>query len=382
MTDVILHVGSVKTGSSYIQSSLALSEQALFESGYIYPDHPNNEAARLGRITSGNLSPRSDWTTELIKVSQSTYANGNALVYSNEQLAGTIIKSPDLFLDMARILKVRLIIYLRNPYDHFRSCYGQMVKRAGFYGEPGRYLSQYRHFENAASLVKLCKQFQIDLDVRNYDAALPQLLLDFSSALNLKSPLSQPPNSQINRSLTLDEAAFQKIFNEFYGALSHKFVSSVFCETIPQLKGDHELLTKAEFSELKEKVQPDLDVINDFISGGQKLKFSEPQGWRSRNETDKSNISLSEQHVVGLAKRFSQINRHCDIVSSRQADAISKVARLVNSLVAIKNSDTDTNDVIIEAYALLSTLKPDHPMLEARRDEAEADTCAEPSKAR
>jgi transposase InsO family protein len=52
---IILHIGHGKTGSSYIQSSLALTAGRLREAGIEYPELRPFTRAKQGRISSGNL---------------------------------------------------------------------------------------------------------------------------------------------------------------------------------------------------------------------------------------------------------------------------------------------------------------------------------------
>ena len=51
---LVLHVGHSKTGSSFIQSALALSAANLSSRGVIYPFFHENVDAAAGKITAGN----------------------------------------------------------------------------------------------------------------------------------------------------------------------------------------------------------------------------------------------------------------------------------------------------------------------------------------
>ena len=57
-TKVFLHIGHGKTGTSAVQSSLAIASDDLFSYGINYPIHPSlrDRLAQL-EITSGNWSP-------------------------------------------------------------------------------------------------------------------------------------------------------------------------------------------------------------------------------------------------------------------------------------------------------------------------------------
>ena len=54
MEEIILHIGHGKTGTSYLQSCLALNRQKLLDIGIDYPEDRSFKSAKKGEITSGN----------------------------------------------------------------------------------------------------------------------------------------------------------------------------------------------------------------------------------------------------------------------------------------------------------------------------------------
>ena len=54
MEEIILHIGHGKTGTSYLQSCLALNRQKLLDIGIDYPEDRSFTSAKKGEITSGN----------------------------------------------------------------------------------------------------------------------------------------------------------------------------------------------------------------------------------------------------------------------------------------------------------------------------------------
>ena len=54
MKEIILHIGHGKTGTSYLQSCLALNRQKLLDIGIDYPEFKTFEKAKRGEISSGN----------------------------------------------------------------------------------------------------------------------------------------------------------------------------------------------------------------------------------------------------------------------------------------------------------------------------------------
>ena len=71
MRTLYLHIGHGKTGSSYIQSSLVLSRDALAAQGIAYPPYKTDAAAAAGGMSSGNGKPlfqalESGWRAALL----------------------------------------------------------------------------------------------------------------------------------------------------------------------------------------------------------------------------------------------------------------------------------------------------------------------------
>ena len=94
-TKLFLHIGHGKTGTSAIQSALAIASEELAKRGISYPIQPSlrDRASRL-EITSGNWQPNpeislSDQLLEIEKKNQ----NNSKIVLSSESLFWLI---PDL----------------------------------------------------------------------------------------------------------------------------------------------------------------------------------------------------------------------------------------------------------------------------------------------
>ncbi len=59
--NLYLHIGHGKTGSSSLQTFLALNKDNLKEYGIFYPEHVSFSNAEKGFITSGNLTLDNNW---------------------------------------------------------------------------------------------------------------------------------------------------------------------------------------------------------------------------------------------------------------------------------------------------------------------------------
>lgn len=300
---MIIHAGSVKTGSSYLQSSLALSEDVLQRSGYFYPDHPNSEFARRGLITSGNLSPEMNWVGAIHQDLESLPA-GATLLYSNENMVNAFIRQPKHLVSIKNAAELELIILLRDPYDHFCSFYGQLVKRHGFHCEPLEVIPLYQHFHEVAELSTGEKNEHFKINILNYDVERGSILKAFGRLINIKTPLVEPTVKNINRSLTRNELMLQMIFNEEYGGDSQRFISDALCEELPDLPSEHVSLTEAECAGLRDWLAEPLEEINRLMPDGQQFASPTAQVFRPARALDAQTVTLSSKQVRAIAKRL------------------------------------------------------------------------------
>ena len=87
-TKLFLHIGHGKTGTSAIQSALAIASEDLAKRGINYPIQQSlrDRASRL-EITSGNWEPTSEasLTNQLLEIAKSNYKNSK-IILSSESL--------------------------------------------------------------------------------------------------------------------------------------------------------------------------------------------------------------------------------------------------------------------------------------------------------
>lgn len=230
---LILHVGHGKTGSSFLQSSLALSQSLLKEEGIDYPEHIGMTAARQGRITSGNL-PGDDWAKQIR--SAASRSSFPTLLFSNEGLFWRLPQKQEDFSEITNEFKVRIVLFIRNPHSHMRSGYMQSIKRGGNAGSLEEYASQYNMPVSVTNFLQFIKASQTTLDVINYSNHKHELLPVFARVLGVASHrMVVPPVAIVNRALTPAELEIQRLFNLHFGRESSSFVSDVLCNELPDL---------------------------------------------------------------------------------------------------------------------------------------------------
>ena len=146
---VVLHIGSTKTGSSFLQYVLHLNRDKLLKHGILYPDVGTRSSAHhliatCVHPTSHRLHPDVDWSDKkgllnhyVQEIRRQQKATGaKTLIISSEYL-WRILPGPNLE-QLAALFgesTVEIVCFLRNQMEWIPSTYGQAVK----YGETKRY---------------------------------------------------------------------------------------------------------------------------------------------------------------------------------------------------------------------------------------------------
>lgn len=150
MKEIILHLGFHKTASTSIQQTLYKNcNKAVFcNKGYIYPDelpsnhgivfysmfspHPEKYSIniRKGLSLEEIHKNHESWKNYLIKLSGNN--TNKKLILSGEGISllskYSLSKFRDFVINIFKTQNIRVIIYVRNPYDFIRSNYGEYQK--------------------------------------------------------------------------------------------------------------------------------------------------------------------------------------------------------------------------------------------------------------
>ena len=239
---IYMHVGHGKTGSSFIQSSLVLSQAALSDAGIAYPiDEKWAVAGRAGNISSGNLKPVPG---ELVALARRGFESGHkhVLVSSEALFRGLTDQVAD---DHAALLSefpgcaIKILLYVRNPVDHVVSTYHQMIKRGGYTGSFAKAVKGYRFPTLVGQFFKSMRGRGADVTVLNYSRHSRSLLVTVEDWLGLRSgALANPPVQIVNRSMTLAELELQRHFNIAMGESARRYASDPLCNLLPDIRSE------------------------------------------------------------------------------------------------------------------------------------------------
>lgn len=194
--DLILHIGSPKTGTSSIQKTLITNKDALYKNGYHYleclrwHDGAHHELAFSVRgLAYNDKSKKFDDCISEIKNELSLLDVSEKLkvVISSEILFYDISSSVDEFKKLFELFEnIRVIACLRDPIDYLTSLYKQMVR------DPNDRLSirPWRFFETRRKaicyqdIVNSYKKQACSVDVYEYQSDMSDLF--FGEVLGLK----------------------------------------------------------------------------------------------------------------------------------------------------------------------------------------------------
>ncbi|MFC5729775.1 MULTISPECIES: hypothetical protein [Nocardioides] len=235
VTDVVLHLGMGKTGSSSLQVALVRNREQLARLGIRYPEHVTDARARRGQAMSGNglalqacLAPKPGTTEEqsdaaldglFAEIAATTQPT---IAYSSEFLAYfDVDRLRSLHgLLQARGVRLRSVIYVRDVAGHAISSYAEHVKRARYTVTLPEYLDEYVRWPAELSMGPRVQALDEILGADNclvihYDSVRKELFESFMDQTFGIQDLTDFDLSRddVNRSLTAQEVEWMRYLN-------------------------------------------------------------------------------------------------------------------------------------------------------------------------
>jgi hypothetical protein len=298
---LFLHVGITKTGSSYLQSCLALNSDLLAQHGIDYCslglDSQFFDKAREGRLIMGNgrqivslLSEPNDSSLldDYLKDAHTRLLNSTKAhisLFSDEGLCA-ILSHENKLKRFARAAyeagytNVKVLLLLRNPYEHMCSWYLEQIRgngRLAAHMTIDQYACSYNNLSTYRRLINGLSDNNISLRCHNYSLRRKDLLkialdwfgLDSSTVL----PLLSLPKLPVNRSLDyVEQEVCKALIKE--GIKPAVFTKVLLYETLYSSgKPSIPYVDPKALAQLREKNQPDLEIINSYLPDSEPLVF-------------------------------------------------------------------------------------------------------------
>lgn len=223
---LLLHIGTEKTGSSFLQKVCALNRPWLERSGIYFPLAGRDERRmRKGTISPGNARELAElverdawghvegWLKERIELASSRSLD--CLLLSHEllfsQLArDDVMENLERSLSRVGVVQVSALLFVRDPVDHAISLYKHRGKN-GNIGAVGEWVnSSYSTAMDLKSLVDVLDSGLMCFSTRKFRKRTDYLLKTFfEDWLGLGAP-PLLPEGPVNPSLTLSEIEFIK----------------------------------------------------------------------------------------------------------------------------------------------------------------------------
>ena len=313
-TKLFLHIGHGKTGTSAIQSALAIASDDLSRQGISYPIQQSlrDRASRL-EITSGNWEPTSEasLSDQLLGIANNNQ-NDSTIILSSESLFWLI---PDLILDRNKwenCIDIHIIMAVREIEEMLSSEYQQRVKRHGD-AMPLEQFLRARHFVSshhakAAEVVELMSQSNIKNTVINYSQHkrdISELIFKIIGAEQLY-PADQMAGAIINRSLSRKELEILITINALYFSrfpwISTR-ISDALIKNQPKLEAQQCKIARQQLQKVYETNDAYLQTINAFLAPTEQLTSLanlEEEATQAHSPEQAQKIREEETISVGL----------------------------------------------------------------------------------
>ena len=281
-TKLFLHIGHGKTGTSAIQSALAIASDDLAKRGINYPIQQSlrDRASRL-EITSGNWEPIPEvsLTDQLLEIAKSNY-NNSTIVLSSESLFWLIPELIQKKSNWEAHIDLHIILAVREIEEMLSSEYQQRVKRHGD-AMPLEQFLRARHFisshhAKAAEVIESMTQSNITNTIINYSKHkrdISKLIFKLIGAEDLY-PSSQMTGAIINRSMSRKELEILITINALYYSrfpwISTR-ISDALIKNQPNLEAQQCKIAKQQLQKVYEKNDPYLRTINAFLDSKEQL---------------------------------------------------------------------------------------------------------------
>ena len=298
-TKLFLHIGHGKTGTSAIQSSLAIASEKLAALGIEYPINAKlrDRASQL-EITSGNWKAKSETslTEQLLEITRNN-KNNSTIILSSESLFWLI---PDLLSrksDWGDFIDLHIIMAVREVEEMLSSEYQQLVKRHGNSMLLGQFIRTRNfvssHHAKAAEIIDLMSQHKTSNTIINYSKHrkdISRLVFKLIGAEEAY-PEDKMAGAVINRSLSRKELDFLIMINKLY---HNKFpsisttISDALIKRQPNLEAGQYRISEKQLEKIYKKNEAALQKINACLDSNEQLSTHSIPNKQPKEDTHSS----------------------------------------------------------------------------------------------
>ena len=303
MKKLVVHIGHGKTGSSFLQSTLALNREKLEKSGFFYPEPASFENAKKGMITSGN--------GRILLETNSFDTSSQVIVFSSESLFRELASRQKYVASLSKSYELEVVLYLRNVIDHMVSQWGQSIKRHGGYKDLNTFLTtnKYDVLNLVSKWITMSREHIFKLTLRNYSKCKENLSSDFFGSVLRVPELAENfiiPNARVNRSLSLPELEIQRVFNAAYGKNTSKFISDFLCNNFPNTDPWNATISEESYEKILANNAAQVAAINSVLDESLHLEIGSKEEWVISESYEPTTLKNDICEELGLSIRLAE----------------------------------------------------------------------------
>ena len=302
--EIILHIGHCKTGSSFLQSCLALSVGQLREMGIEYPELASLpfDRAKRGWFTNGNLGESAGFVATITGEAQ-RHPEARRLLFSSEYLLEHLAAHGEALTQLQQSFDVTVVLFIREFLAHALTRYRHAVKREGSTLDCAGYLlAKYRQPERVLRVLRAIEQAGCQSRIFNYSRHADHLLETFAAAIGIPHDrLSLPPIARVNRSLDRSELELARRFNQVLGP-SGWLVSDPLCEQLPLHPVGVPRMARRDYDAFRASVAPWEARINPLLPHSERYCLEEPVVIEDQDALRQDSLTFSTAQIDALAQ--------------------------------------------------------------------------------
>jgi len=234
---IVLHIGLPKTGSSSLQSAFSILSNQLATKRIYYPvvfkEGFNWKAERGLGAGNANIHEPYSWSTDnhverLSELIDKTIVTTDGVTLLSSELLNSLA-CIESFWQMLQAkesthrAKIKVVGYVRNPFDMFVGCYQQSIKLGGFRGSlddsvdeflEGTGPMTFRFLKEITHFFEYSSKYQIEVELFHYDNLGEDITQHFfNKILNTDISNFEFIPRRVNRSLQPVEVEFHRGVN-------------------------------------------------------------------------------------------------------------------------------------------------------------------------
>ena len=364
-TKIFLHIGHGKTGTSAVQSALAIAADKLIKSDINYPINSalQQKAARF-EITSGNWAhnPNTSLTEQCMRLASSNASTCN-IVLSSESLFWHLPEMIEEQEKWDQSIELHAILAVRELEEMLSSEYQQRVKRHGESKPFEQFLKRRQfvssHHKKAAEVLTQLSHKKISFSLINYSRHKKTIGKKIFEIMNCGElyPEKEMSGLVINRSLSLKELQMLMMINALYYDqypwISTR-ISDALAKELPHTETQQCRMSAKAFEKLYKTNDIYIKTINEYLGTNEALTCL--------NTLDRSKTSNKDPKTQQKIRQEEKLS--CNLISQTLLEALrdDPAKRLsnqtVDTLIKISQSNAIPPDVKVELLEIAKANRP------------------------